>query len=593
MATASSLESLCFDHIMWTLDSYKTEDLCLLPKAYRTKFLLRLPIIDVCQLESSPQFIADIDMESIWEQLNEEHFVIRTRVENWKHSLFDRFAKNILNCSRPHGYFMTLNRFRAYSPWEGGAISTDGPIDKHPVDIINYLVAIKREDQNEKSPTVEDGTTRSEALSCHQMTLMRGVVPPGEVYHRACEATQRIPPRYVKFFAQNSRFLPDLTAIELINKTGFCLKSMDITFSTFGTFLHNARDQGGNYLGALTEMLKNVESITFSNYSKQLYIFSSENIEETSQLLIELALLRSRPKLTSLTIQTEEAEKVIDCVTMLLTTSCNNLQTFKFISDPTLSQDHLGKLNAIFEYQSSLKSISIHHSDYNTDYRIETPVSVVKTWLQISVKNQNLQHLDIYISFVCTETFLSILYAFLSTPSSQEQTLTLRIILISRDASDKEYTLARPRPPGQHQSSISQSGDRTPSDKLRAQLEEIDESILQRKSLEFSRHVSFKGDFKPIKLGQLIATRIQPQYISKLLKYFEMTRLRLNCINLHKFKLEDYRKLLERPSLMTITFNCCKHSDFSLMWQAATLQGFSIEERKTTGTEYILSRIAI
>ena len=586
MATASSLESLCFEQIMWTLDCYKTEDLCLLPKAYREKFLLRLPILDVCRLETSTRFTADISMESIWEKLNNRHFEKTTCVENWKHSFFNRFAKNILNCSRPHGYFMTLNRFTAHNPWQGGAISTDGPIDKHQVDVINHLVAITCEDQDKKPPTVEDDTSRSDTLSCHQVTSMRGVVPPGEAYHRACEATQVIPPRYMNFFAQGSKFLPNLTALELINKSGFCLKSMDVTFSTFGTFLHNAHNEGGNFLEVLTETLKNVQSITFSNYSTKLIIFSSEKIEEVSKLLIEFVLLSSKPELTSVTIQTDRSDRAIDCITPLLTTSCNSLEAFKFSSDPKISQDHLGKLNAIFEHQVSLKSICIHQ---NMGYKLMTPLTVLKSWLQISLKNQFLQHLDLDLSLVSTETFLSILYAFLSTPCSQEQSLTLRDMSVSKYWSDEDSISAVRG----DQPSISQSDIRSLTDKFRAQLEEIDRNILKRKSIEFAVDVSFAENFKPIKLGKLIATQMKPQDISKLLKNFEMMQLRLNAIDLHTFKLEDYRKLLETPSLLMITFNCCQLSDFSLIWQAATLQGFSFKEHVESGTgniEYIVTR---
>ncbi len=575
MAKVKTLETVCFDHILWRLEEYRTEDLSLLPKKYRVEALLQLPIVDVCRLEDT-RFTADIVMDTIWEQLYEKYIGSIADIkpeENWKQSFLSKAVNTILKGGRPYGYFY----IKRYKPDSGVVVTTNG-LSQHLADNINYLVAMKRDEphpwQKETSwpwfgnddPTSSAGENYALydiILNCYQVTLCEGVVSPGKAYEQGCENSQIVPPRFMTLLNSKSRYLPNLTALELIKKCGFHLKSMDISLSTFGAFLLHAQCERVDFLKFLRKFLSTVESVTFYNPKYEILrgVKLQESIEDSSRELLQQGIATfATVMLKSVSIITDYPEPVIDCITPVLATSPSCLQTFKYESELHLSNDRFQQLQSIILHHNTLKTVSIKHIDDN-ELGLIFPISWknLSPWMEISLANQFLQSFNFYLHTIPMDTFLNMITAFLSAPCSQKQTLSLRIIF-ARGQEIKKVSKSR---------SVHFCTE---------QLEKVDEKLLQRKSIEFVRHVSFSPKFNPIRLGGLIATRISSARISTLLHHFISSEVRLNSVNLSSFKaVRHYHNLFQGERLKSIIFSNCKNIPPSLLKQAATEHGFRFE----------------
>lgn len=141
-------------------------------------------------------------------------------------------------------------------------------------------------------------------MTRHEVTLAKGIVPPGSVYHQACQSKQLVPPRYTKFFSEGNCFLPDSTALELINKRcHFCRKRVTIFAPQFRTFLHNAKHKRNN----LANLFKDVESLTIRDYMQSHWTFGHgaeavTSFGEIPSKLLGLIFSNTNPKLATLSI---------------------------------------------------------------------------------------------------------------------------------------------------------------------------------------------------------------------------------------------------------------------------------------------------
>ena len=591
MDTVNRLETLCFDHILWTLENYKTEDLSLLPKKYRVEALFQLPIVDICRLEDTP-FTADIAMDTIWAQLYEKYIgsIAKTKLEeSWKNSLLSRFIAAIFNCGRPYGYFHKKShpsqRFRGRM--------TDISTANHPVDAINYLVAMKHSNRIKKTSTLTSTVEPYDQMNfyiemtCQQVTSVKHVGPPGKAYEENCLANQIIPPRHMTLFNTESRFLPHITVLELIRKCGFTLKSLDISLPSFAAFLLHAENERENFLEILVDCFSEVESLTFRDHHEEanfpIVPIVISRLEDIAEILIQQSMNIIAPKLKTLTLDDEHVttHPIIHYMTHSLTTSPSCLQTLTIISEFTSCprlQDN--ELQLILQHQTTLKTVSLESIQQCPDEIFEIPSGPISIWVWISAK-ESVPLTKLNIHSIKSDNFWSLLGTFLSLPCSQKQILSLKIHNIVTLAEGKSFLPSVATHDKKFKKKSKQKSKPASSqiDTLTRQLKKVDESTLQRKSIEFVQFVNFSPRSNPIRLGGLIATRISSARISTLLQQFIASEVRLNSVDLSSFKTTDhYKNLLKGALLKSIIFSKCENIIVSVLKQAATQNHFTFEE---------------
>ncbi len=213
MATAlsmKSLEELCLTHVTMTLEQYSTDTLSLLPKDFRLQLLHKIPIVDVCRLEDT-DFTSGIDMESVWMALHKEYIseyrfgsCLDWRRLDWRESIFWSIFIAIVRGERPFGYYDVPSRGAKRRSWIS---DEDRPVSEQKVDFVNLLVAVKCEIPVE-TPKVNANLIKinrsrygpvNHTMTRHEVTLVKGPIPPGKAYHETCRARQLVPPRYTKF----------------------------------------------------------------------------------------------------------------------------------------------------------------------------------------------------------------------------------------------------------------------------------------------------------------------------------------------------------------------------------------------------------
>ncbi len=177
-----SLEELCLTHVAMTMEQYSTDSLSLLPKGFRLQLLHKIPIIDVCRLEDT-KFTTGIDMTSVWVEIYQQYIGINRynpRLDS-RESFFRQLFIVIIRGERPYGYCQVQSQRARQTPWIGSNMNEDCPVSEYKVDVVNFLVAVKRE-----VPVV---TTQSlyrkvdSTMTRHEVTLVKGPVPPGKAYH--------------------------------------------------------------------------------------------------------------------------------------------------------------------------------------------------------------------------------------------------------------------------------------------------------------------------------------------------------------------------------------------------------------------------
>ena len=451
-----SLEELCLTYVAMTLEQYSADSLSLLPKGFRLQLLHMIPIIDICRLEDTA-FTSGIDIKSVWTALDKEYIDTDCYGSclDRRESILMRLSVAIIKGERPYGYYQVLSRKNTRTPWIGSNINEDRPVSEHEVDFVNYLVAVKRQIPVETAEVKTDLTEDKKddyhrarrqygpvdaTMTRHEVTLVKGSVPPGKAYHEACWAKQLVPPRYTKFFSEGSSYLPDSTALKLIaEKCHFQPKDVIVHVPTFSTFVLNMEQELGS-VDCLGDYFKDVESLTIQGETEQCQmatIIREAKCEKRSDIAccaLGLILLTPNPKLTSLTIKLSTTDNVIHSITPALT-AYGGLKELTLQAYGDVSLD-FQNLISITEHQHSLHTVSIltakQTHTYNTFHRVTHYPKLSEvyfiSWLQTCFKKPLLQNLKLTLNFesLSSKFIFQVVTDFLSTPCSHEQTLTIR-----------------------------------------------------------------------------------------------------------------------------------------------------------------------
>ena len=437
-----SLEELCLTHVAMTLEQYSTDSLSLLPKGFRVQLLHKIPIIDICRLEDT-EFVTGINTESVWKQIVvDSKFVQRQHIINvndvnkvtvggvvhssikgsWKRYFFSAFIDFIVRGKRPYGYF----NYQV--------------MGFHPVDYINYLVAIKCEVSTARKPSgaeyllpssskenfkLKNASRRLRQLDDGLLPCLR---PSDKAYHEACRARQLVPPRYAKHFSEGSSYLPDSTALKLIaEKCHFRPKQLCIDLLTLflvvPTFLKEGEDIV--WFEKLVKDVETLEIITSCDCSNAYVTIPSK----IAQLIVQ----QEEPKLTSVTVNCSKShslkfEDVLNSVAPVLTSSYSGLKELS-IKVESSQFPNLDSLVMIVEHHCSLHTVSIEFR-YPSCAELNMSMQLMKPWLKVCFIKPSLHHFKLSLSPMPTHVMMDILAMFLSTPRSQEQTLTFSAMVI-------------------------------------------------------------------------------------------------------------------------------------------------------------------
>ena len=489
-------------------------------------------------------------------------------------------------------------------------MTDDGPAHKHPMDMVNYLIATKCEEEltkgAEKLNNSESYIRRkygpANVVRRHEVTLVKGIVPPGALYNKA-QSNQLIPPRYKKFLNEGSCFLPDTTAIELLsNKCQFRPKEVSILVPQFGTFLENAEHEKGD-LGYLADFLNDVESLIIidevEKNRKSRVVRGAKSrssgdprkvvkkegvvyIEDVPSRVLGIILSNENPKVTSLRISVSRSiDDITESITPILTSSYRGLKEFHVRECGRVSPD-IRRLISITEYQLLLHTISISITIMRCFGPVTPQLSyeLLQSWIQICFNKPSLYHLKLSLSPVSGEILLKILISFLSTPCSHDQTLTFSYISLR---ADEMKSLSGEKT----SSSESLNAGEMSSDSL--SLHHLDEaSTFSYKSLIFDSCINFESSFtnsvfslQPVKLKQFHYRGMHSSVLSNFFQQpgFDVQSIKISSMNMSTTTLEDYTTLLQKESLMSLTFVHCSAINPSTIRSAAKLRGFDLEEK--------------
>ena len=526
MSTAwKSLQELCLTHITMTLEQYSTNVLSLLPKKFREQLLHNIPVLDICRLEEDSSFTAGIDMESIWKEL----YVKLLGCNGYsllggngggsltcKELLLSQFFNTIIQGDRPYGYFHVLSRAEKRSPWVSRQMNENQPAKNHGIDYVNFLVATKSCSLKQSVPVPTNprdsgGFTDIDrygpvigTMNRHEVTLVKGPIPPGRTYHESCRTNQLVPPRYTKLFLEDSCYLPDSTALQLITeKCHFRPKHLYVDVPTFATFLFNVVNDCGR-VDCLKDYFQGVKSVSIqgvieksqrdkvisgthyddsksvadralelilqsslkdhfegtesssiqsviekNQHNKVVRVAESEACTGVAGQALKLILQSPNPSLTDLTVSLNIRDDVLKSIEPVLV-GYGGLKKFslKGFGDVT---PNFSTLCSITKHQPLLSTLSVSISEvtqvYNSFHQVTRSPVFSKThflsWIRTCFENPSLEELKLDISQAPSEFILQIIIVFLSTPCSREQTLTFKMVLGNNK---HKYSKPLPRP---------------------------------------------------------------------------------------------------------------------------------------------------
>ena len=600
-----------------TLEEYTDEELALLPKRFREQLLYSIPVVDVCRLEGT-QFTSEIDMNLVWGHIYRNYSKIKG--SSWRDVYFTELLSTILSGSRPYGYFKIGEQ---YTELNYG----------HPVDKVNYLVAIERMEKRgslkvlklpkpsygvwpgKMMPIREPLRTKylraRNTIACivnrNYVTRFKGVIPPGKSYQETCQHTQLIPPRYLKLFPEGSYYLPDVTALDLIiRKCHYCLKEISVVVDSFSRFLLNFEHEGGS-IDCLNQLFQEVESLTVGNTIASYDIDEEPHkINSCLKVLLDLVLGSKSPKLASLNVelkseqsnQSSEYGSVIKSITPVFSTSYAGLKKLALLATVDISPD-VQNLISITDCQSELHTISITiTSETWKAFHLRFSITPLQPWFQACFKRPLLQHIILSLDALSPEFFFDILAMFFSAPCSHEQTLTFTETKFEgtqnpcgagksfkqnkRPQFCEAHSPLLPLLPTNHEAHIKNS---PPTLGLT-----FDDSVTLLKAVEFIRcefplSSEFTDSFatfsvKPLKLKQLVIenSQLHPRCkITSIIPWLlnvETETLELNLVILNNFPFDS---LLQKKSIQTIKIKYCS-ADFKTMCEVAELNGYHLSD---------------
>ncbi len=145
--------------------------------------------------------------------------------------------------------------------------------------------------------------------------------------------------------------------------------------------------------------------------------------------ILRLIVQREKPKLTSVTVDCSNShsikfEDVLNSLPPVLTSSYSGLKELN-INGKSSQLPHLDSLVVITEHHCSLHMISLRCRYPSYIYgELNMSMQLMKPWLQVCFIKPSLCHFKLSLSPMPTNIMMDILVMFLSTPRSQEQTLT-------------------------------------------------------------------------------------------------------------------------------------------------------------------------
>ena len=614
---AERLEETCFMYVLKTLEEFDVNGrLSLLPAKIRSRMLAKMPLVDICRLEKT-DFVSGLDMTLIWKQIYEERntssssFHNRASQNNWKRSLLTRISNTLLGDERPYGYFQLMTRADKGCPWVGRDITDQQPVNKHPVDLVNYLVTIFHEkplslDKEKENSSDEDDDDWKRwqrrkygpsyvIMVRHDVILHKGIVPPADLYHRACQTKQLVPRRFAHYFSEGSSFLPDNIAITLLSREcGFFPESIVVSNPKFSTFLYNAEHETSD-LGFLKDYFKLAVSVTIrGDVEKKLkwkvnpgakalsnvecvpqderqagrsrhpgsrrplprpfanVVTKEESMQrEVPSRVLGLILSNSSYALTDLTISIgKTSDQLLATVTPQLTTQFDGLRKLTVSAHGSVSPN-LEKLLAITEHHQNLENISISITEITQIFGSFSPVvkstpeysrPLMLSYLETCFKKRSLNTLKVCFSPVIAEYIQRILVCFLATPCCSDQTLIINFNLSEKECVVNSDILL-PHPV---------------DDNCTLQCKSL---VLQRCNIPASL-ASWLFSFQPLKLKKVVIkdySLLDISVFSSLARHksFDIESLKLSSMRLSRAVTQDFTSLLEKPSLKSVYFKNC------------------------------------
>ena len=646
---AERLEETCFMYVLKTLEEFDVNGkLSLLPAKIRSRMLVKMPLVDICRLEKT-NFVSGLDMTLIWKQIYEERnasdssFHGRVSQNNWKQSLLTRISNILLGDERPYGYFQLMTRADKGCPWVGRDITDQQPVHKHPIDLVNYLVAIYHEkslpkDKETKNLSDEEDDDEWKkwqrrkygpsyvVMARHDVILHKGIVPPADLYHRACQTKQLVSRRFAHYFSEGSSFLPDNIAIMLLSREcDFFPESIVVSNPQFSTFLYNAEHETSD-LGFLRDYFKLVVSVTIrGDIEKNLKwkvnpgakaLSSVERVSKDQPELVGRSqrqeAARSRRQLRSSfanvvtkeeSMQREVPSRVLGLIlsnpshaftdlTIIIGKTSDQLlakltphliSQFSGLRKLTISargsvSPNLEKLLAITEHHQTLENVSISITEITQCFGSFGPVvkntpeysrPLMLSYLEKCFKKPSLSTLKVCFSPVTAEYIQRILVCFLAMPCCSDQTL-----IINFNLNDKECVV--------------NSGILLPypvDDNCTLQYKSL---VLQRCSIPASL-ANWLFSFQPMKLKKVVIKDYSLLNISVFTslarrKSFDVESVKFSSMYLSRAVTQDFTSLFEKPSLKSVYFKNC-----SALNLGALADGLTVQQRIQKLSEFRLS----
>ena len=645
---AERLEETCFTYVLKALEEFDVSRLSLLPAKIRSCMLAKMPLVDICRLEKT-DFVSGLDMTLIWKQICDERNTSGTSFSqgrladqnNWKRSLLTRISNILLNNERPYGYFQLMTRADKGCPWVGRDITDEQPVHKHPVDLVNYLVAIFHE---KPLPVSKVGNSSDEeddddwkkwqrrkygpsyvVMVRHDVILHKGIVPPADPYHRACQTKQLVPRRFAHYFSKGSSFLPDNIAITLLSREcGYFPENVIISSPKVSTFLYNTEHETSD-LGFLKDYFKHVVSVTIrGDVEEELkwkvnpgakalshvervwqdepkvgrsghpeaarsrrplhrpfanVVTKEESMQrEVPSRVLDLILSNPSHTFTDLTISIgKTSDQLLATVTPQLTTQFSGLRKLSISASGSVSPN-LEKLLTITEHQQTLDSISISITEITQCFGSFGPIvkntpdysrPLMLSYLETCFKKPSLNILKVCLNPVTAEFVQKILVSFLATSCCSEQTLVINFKL-DKTTCVVDSDVLPPYPV---------------DDNCTRQYKSL---VLQRCSIPAS-FASWLFSFQPLKLKKVVIKDYCYLDISVFTnlarhKSFDVESVKFSSLYLSGAVIQDFTSLLEKPSLKSVYFKNC-----SALNLHALADGLAVQQRMQTLSELRVS----
>ena len=542
------LEEVCFTYILENLEHFPVSTgLALLPAKLRRRLLEHLPVVDVCLLEET-EVVSGLDMEEVWRELYKD-------ILKYRFCVRDRVSIEVVECGKDTWKRRFLTAFCSILLWDARLYRHEPSVDSHSTFRAGQCYGTNLESNSVfqlvamKVTTVDHNTWSIPQARMQNHSVL--VPSSSDTVKLGCKCCF-VPRRYAHLFPGRIHFLPNTTIIKLITeKCGFHPTEVEIILENFRTFLKHAEREQGNW-SALRELLRDVECV----------VLKGKSIESINNYL--LGLLLNPTKLTLLSLISQHCtETVIDSVYSPLTTFISGVKELHVESDPLPSTSIMQKLIAIAEHQSHLERFSVHINSLDPVQVPYDHVSLVNYYWSMPA----LTHLSITDPGhrIPITDIQKILLAFLSSPCSHDQTLTLEKFNLLQSKSVLE---SHDHPPRKH--------------------------TLKYKSLVLKDCTNPRILLSEVSLKQLkiIAKWYCIRTIAQFAELIHSSReIHLTEVNLEMVTVDAYKLLLRKPSLQVLHLEHCHVKFVKLVPSlsvAVSLEELVVSDQRFVDHTYLL-----